>query len=305
MREDRPVTAVSIEKIGVSLACYRLRSPRALECMRRSLARYGQLSPVVAFESCGRIELIDGFKRLEAARQIGSLSSLSVRLIECDEQGAKAAIYLLNRVGGRTSDLEEAWIVEALVRHDGLSQLEVAALLGRHKSWVCRRLALVERLSEEAQEALQLGFLSTTSARHIQRLPRGNQGEFLEALRRESLSTQESARLVDAFLASATRPEQKFLLSRPREALSRLSGERCESYDPRLSPAGNRLRKRAALLLDLLPRMEEWLRLHGRADLSPGDVDLLEPLLERIAGSARAVAEAIDDFSGCSTELVR
>jgi hypothetical protein len=33
-----------------------------------------------------------------------------------------------------------------LVREDGLSRFEVAALLGRHKSWVCRRLALLAKL---------------------------------------------------------------------------------------------------------------------------------------------------------------
>ena len=41
--------------------------------------------------------------------------------------------------------------MQALVREDGLSQVEAAELLGRHKSWVCRRLALLERLGDEAQ----------------------------------------------------------------------------------------------------------------------------------------------------------
>src|SRR5216110_2888495 len=49
------------------------------------------------------------------------------------------------------SELEEAWIVQALVREDGLSQSEVAELLGRHQSWVCRRLALLEKLCADVQ----------------------------------------------------------------------------------------------------------------------------------------------------------
>ena len=44
-------------------------------------------------------------------------------------------------------------IVQALVREDGLSQVEAAVLLNKHKSWVCRRLALLERLGAEAQAA--------------------------------------------------------------------------------------------------------------------------------------------------------
>ncbi len=38
------------------------------------------------------------------------------RRIEADERSAKAAVYRLNRAGGRTREIEEAWIVHALVR---------------------------------------------------------------------------------------------------------------------------------------------------------------------------------------------
>jgi hypothetical protein len=41
----------------------------------------------------------------------------------------------------------------------------VGALLNRHKSWVWRRLALLERLNEECREDLRLGLLSPTMAR--------------------------------------------------------------------------------------------------------------------------------------------
>ena len=73
-----------------------------------------------------------------AVRGLAQIPRLSARLMEADERQAKAAIYGLNRAGGRTRELEEAWIIQALVREDGLSQVEVAELLGRHKSWVCR-----------------------------------------------------------------------------------------------------------------------------------------------------------------------
>jgi len=38
------------------------------------------------------------------------------RLMEADERQAKAAIYGLNRAGGRTRNWREAWIIQALVR---------------------------------------------------------------------------------------------------------------------------------------------------------------------------------------------
>ena len=95
--------------------------------------------------------LIDGFKRLQAARGLKGFSTLSARRIEADERGAKAAMYGLNRTGRHLGELEEAWLVQALVPEDGLSQVEVAVLLGRHKSWVCRRLAMMEKLCTAAR----------------------------------------------------------------------------------------------------------------------------------------------------------
>lgn len=58
----------------------------------------------------------------------------------------------LDRVGKRLAELKEVWLMQALVREDGLTQTEVGQLLGRHKIWLCRRLALLKKLSEEARQ---------------------------------------------------------------------------------------------------------------------------------------------------------
>ncbi len=85
---------------------YRLHLPEAERAMARSLERYGQLSPVVVCQRQQRYELIDGFKRLGAART-AHISHLSARLLEADERTAKAAIYGLNRAGRRTREFWE------------------------------------------------------------------------------------------------------------------------------------------------------------------------------------------------------
>ena len=131
--------------------------------MAGSFQRYERLAPVVICLRKETHEILDGFKRLAAARALG-LKILSTRLMEADERMAKAAIHELNQTGRRPQEWEEAWIVYALVREDEMTQVEVAELLGRHKSWVCRRLALVEKVSNEAREDLRLGLLSTTAA---------------------------------------------------------------------------------------------------------------------------------------------
>ena len=208
------------EEIGEHYGRYRLHVPEAERAMAKSLKRYGQLSPVVVCRRENRYELIDGFKRLGAARHLTQLEHLSARLMEADERTVKAAIYGLNRAGGRTRELEEAWIIHALVREDGMSQVDVAELLGRHKSWVCRRLALIERLGTKARDDLRVGLLSPTAARQIVRLPQGNQVEVLDAMRREALASAELAGVVDLWLGCSDRGQQQYILEDDRgEAL--------------------------------------------------------------------------------------
>ena len=66
-------------------------------------------------------------------------------------------------------------MIRSLQCEDGLSQVEIAVLLGRHKSWVCRHLSLVERLCDGVMDHLKLGLINTTTARELARLPGGNQ----------------------------------------------------------------------------------------------------------------------------------
>ena len=284
------------EEIGEHYGRYRLHLPEAERAMARSLERYGQLSPVVVCRRQDRYELIDGFKRLGAARRLVQLESLAARLLEADERSAKAAIYGLNRAGGRTRELEEAWIIHALVRDDGMSQVEVAELLGRHKSWVCRRLALIERLGSKARDDLRVGLLSPTAARQIVRLPEGNQGEVLDAARREALAGAELTGLVDLWLGCATASQQQYILAHPREALSQAKGLVHAVRDPRLSQAGNHLWKRIGLLLDVLGRMEVWLAHHGRSGLTAEDRVMLTPRFEKLSRDAGSVAALSSDL---------
>jgi len=284
-----------VESFDERFGAYRLGSAEASAAMVASLREFGQLSPVVC---CRREEvacLLDGFQRLRAARHV-ELPSLNALFLEVDDRQAKAAMYRLNQGSRRIQVLEEAWIIQALVREDGLSQAEVAVLLGRHKSWVCRRLAVLERLAPPALEDLQLGLLSVTAARELLRLPHGNQLELLECLRRESLTTAELREVVELLLACSTREQREFVLEKPRQALAQARGGSVRSWDPRLSTAGNRVARQLGWLLENLARMENWLRHTGRSALSRCDGTILSPGLERLARDGRVVAELASDL---------
>ena len=296
-RSGHDLQLICLDGFDERYACYRLASPQADQTMVASLRQCGQLSPVVC---CLREEawcLLDGHRRLQAARSL-QLSALETRLLDvADDRQAKAAIYRLNQLTRRIHVLEEAWIILALVREDGLSQVEVADLLGRHKTWVCRRLALLEKLDPQAHQDLQLGLLSPMAARQLLRLPRGNQLELLECLRRESLNSAELREVTDLLLASSTREQKEFVLEKPRQAVAQARGRPGRSWDPRLSAAGNRVARQLAWLLDNLARMENWLRHRGRSELSLCDSMILATSFERLAHDSQIVGELSADLA--------
>jgi len=187
---------IPLDRIGESFGRFRLLSPRHEAAMERSVGRFGQLTPVVV--SCAksdRYEMVDGFKRLRACRKLGN-QWLKARVLEGHGRVLKAAMVQLNRKTGHLGDVEEAMIVASLYRDDGLTQVEISPLLGRDKSWVSRRIALIERLSEEVLEHLRLGLISPTHGRELSRLPRGNQSQALSCVVAHRLCSRETAKLV-------------------------------------------------------------------------------------------------------------
>jgi len=102
----------------------------------------------------------------------------------------------LNWSGRSINEMEEALVLQSLHREDGLTQIEIATLLGRDKSWVSRRISLIERISEEVQEDIRLGLISVITGRELAKLPRGNQKEAAEAILKRHYTTREAAKLI-------------------------------------------------------------------------------------------------------------
>jgi len=290
------VRLLAISELDERLGRYRLAQPKLEQQMLKSLRDYGQMSPVVVCQLDGQTVLVDGFKRLRAARTLKGHDRLVTRFLETDEQGAKAAIFNLNRIAGRPVELEEAWIIYALVIDDGLQQIEVAQMLGRHKSWVNRRLALIEKLCNEARESLRLGLITPTQARHLTRLPRGNQNAAMQTATHAALTSRELSCMVDLLLASSTQEQTQFVLEKPRQAIAQSQEHHIHQWDPRLSAAGNRVAKRLSFLLDSLSKMNTWMRFEGRGQLQACDRAVLISGFKKLQQEATLLIEANDDF---------
>lgn len=209
---DRAASPVPLDELGEHLAPLRLCDPAAVEAMQLALGRHGQLTPLVAFEADGSLEILDGFKRLQAARRL-DWKTLCVQRCSVDPVMAIVQIGVLHSGRGLT-ELEEGWLVRALYRDHGLSQPAIAERLGRHKSWVCRRLLLVEALHDEVQARLRLGLLAPRAAVALAALPRGNQLAASEVVTRRGFTVRQTELFVGQLLESTSDAARAALVAR-------------------------------------------------------------------------------------------
>jgi ParB-like chromosome segregation protein Spo0J len=189
---------VALADLGERLGALRVREPAAVEAMRRSLSLHRQLTSILVFAAGDRLEILDGFKRVHAARTLG-WNDLVAETSGVGIVDAKVQIAALH--GGRgLTEIEEAWLVRSLYREDGLSQPEIARRLSRHKSWVCRRLLLVEALDPTIQADVRLGLLAPRAAVAVSALPRGNQRAATAVVIRRGLTVRQTELFVAEIL---------------------------------------------------------------------------------------------------------
>jgi ParB/RepB/Spo0J family partition protein len=284
---------IALSEIGQSYGRLRLVHPQADAGMMDSLRQFGQIFPIVVVALAERYELVDGFKRLRAMKQLG-YECVRARVVDLGVHALKAAMIALNLRKGAICDLEEGMVVHSLCREDGLSQVEVALLLGRHKSWVCRRLSLIERLCDEALEHIRLGLIPTSIGRELCRLPRGNQQAALRTILKYRLSSRESALLVS------------LLLQRPRWGWQNLLNFPIEILSERVPESP----RRRGMLISMADRLTEKLLDVKKRLLSIADQYAEEALLELereewvpVCSTLEAIDEVLHRFKHLIDEI--
>jgi ParB/RepB/Spo0J family partition protein len=281
---ESQLESVPLAAIGQRLSALRLCDPAADERIARSLSDRGQLSAVVGFVGGGdQVELVDGFKRWRAARKLG-WSRLQVRLLSVDEALATAVIDTLHEQQ-RLTELEQGWLIRSLCRTHGLTQGAVAQLLRRHKSWVSRRLLLVDGLDEAVQGDVRLGLISPRSAVAIAALPRGNQQQAATWARQRGLTTRQTETLVQKLRELKSDQARRLFLEQEADALP---NTRSSTAAPRSD--GERLRADIAKLMQLGVRLEVRL---CEMRLPEKGADVIYEALAELLGMLLALTPAV------------
>ena len=217
-RVDIQTLEADLHRLDLRFASLRIRQPRGVERLARSIEQDGQLVPVVAVaEQTNRWVLVDGYLRIEALRRV----SRDTVWVECwDCPLSQALLMVLVRVQARTWEaLEEGAVIRELIQRFELTPREVARQTGRDVSWVNRRLSLVQDLPEALFVAICRGELSAWAAtRVLAPLARANNDQaerLLSALQRDPLTTRELHTWYQHY-QKANRLQRERMLTQPR-----------------------------------------------------------------------------------------
>jgi len=283
---------VPLAELGTSLLRARCLRPQQVERMRQGLATHGQLTPIVVVRRQGRLEIVDGFKRRAAAAAM-QWPTMVVSERTLDEQGIWVAMLTLNRGPGSMTVLEEALILREMIR-EGATQVAIAELLGRHPSWVSRRIGLVERLHPELVEWVRTGMLPAGTARRLIGLPAGNQLEVAAVVAQSSLGTEETEVLVGLWQKAPDPQSRRAILAQPRQAIAEARPwDAQRPMDPRLSPRGQALQRGLQILAGVGLRVMQGLRPPPR----PQEIEILRPDLQSVRRMLPGLEEALGTAS--------
>jgi ParB/RepB/Spo0J family partition protein len=201
------VVELNLEALDLKYARLSVRQPAAERRLLASLGESGQQSPVivVAATEPGRYVVVDGHKRVRA---LGRLKAdvAKAAVWEMTEAEGLAMAYQMGAQGKRDA-FEEGWLVAELHRAWRWSLGEVAQRLVRSKSWVSKRLALVEELPDWMAEEVASGRLGAhAAANFLVPLTRvnGEDGRRLaERIRGLGLSNRQLGELYACYRASS------------------------------------------------------------------------------------------------------
>jgi len=206
------LTHLEINQLDLRYAHTRIKRPEALLPLMRSLEKWGQRRPVsvVSVSDPSSHVLVDGYLRVEALRRCGKDTVLA-EVWRCGEMDALLQV-LMREQERRWEGLEEASLIRELHDRHELSQESIARLLGKDKSWVCRRLSLLSSLSEEILESVRSGDLSPWAAgRILAPLARANP-EHAKALSQSHLSTREMEELFRHYQKANRKERERMVL---------------------------------------------------------------------------------------------
>jgi ParB family chromosome partitioning protein len=242
----------------------------ALAELTASIEASGLLQPIVVRPVGSRYELIAGERRWRAVQRLGWKTVPAV-VREVDDQAALTLALIENLQRDDLSPIDTAIGYQQLMTEFGISQNEVARLVGRDRSTVANTLRLL-KLPSNVQQLLQAGELSEGHARALLSLDSPAE---IARLAREAIEGGWSVRQTEAMVRGGDD-------SRPRGRMFR------KDAAPKASPSAEARRIEDVLRKRLGTDVRLTAKRRGRGQLSISyySNDDLARILELILGES-------------------
>lgn len=289
---DPAIKDIALREFDLSLSSMRVMNMSRVLQVEKSMRLHGQLQPVVARVHQGGCQLIDGFKRYYAAEDL-MMETLQCRMLEIDLAQAKVLLLSYNRPHQSMGAWEEAMVLQDLQRVHSLDQKQLSVLTGYSRSWVSRRLSLIDKMDEAVSSQIMMGVLTSSHARALIKLPRGNQGEVARAIANFALTSRQCDTLVEAYLKAKEEHLQRYILTHPELILSKEQEEEQEPYDARLSSYGNDIMQSVGYVARSVQFMLCRLGDQRMGILKATEKVIIAPELQQVSQCCKKLAESI------------
>ena len=299
------IQEIPLPEFDLSLSVMRIMNMTRILQVEKSMRLHGQLQPVVARVHEGTYQLIDGFKRYAAAEDL-MMESLQCRLLDIDLPQAKVLLLSYNRPHQSMEAWEEAMVLQDLRKTHSLNQRSLARMTGYSRSWVSRRLALIDKMDEGISSDIMMGVLTSSHARALTKLPRGNQGEVARVIVSYRLTSRQSDALAEAFLKAENKDRQRYIHSYTEQILRNdQSASEEYPYDERLSSYGNELMQSTEYLIRAVKIMLTRLDDQRIGKLNETEKVIITPGFRKVSGYAKKLTEAFTRLQIHKSEATR
>ncbi|MEW6070540.1 MAG: ParB/RepB/Spo0J family partition protein [Candidatus Thermoplasmatota archaeon] len=178
-----------------------------LDALTESFKEDGQWDPIIVRPTKdGKYELVSGLYRCLAARHL-QWKEIEANVKDLPDDEADFLSLKTNLMRKDLDEIEEGKAIKKFMEKYGLSQREIADKLGKSKDWVGRRLSLVLKIINEAQDALAKGLISADHASLIAQISEDKyedwedkQKQFLDLIIENKWSRDETRKQLKMFL---------------------------------------------------------------------------------------------------------
>ncbi len=197
----------------------RIYDPVGLQELAESIRQYGLLQPLTVRRTADGFVLVDGERRLRAARLAG-LREVACMVVTAEE-AQSGMLALVEHLQRRDLDyIEEAECLARLMAQFGLSQEQAAAKIGKSQSAVANKLRLLKH-PPQVLDALRRTGLTERHARALLRLPEEERAEAVERIASRGCTVAQTEAYIDAQLQGRSK-QTKYLFRDVRLFLNSL-----------------------------------------------------------------------------------